>query len=144
MNDKKTKKVRAFLINFVNEELNKQKRNKKYDILINSIPLDILAKKNMQCKVFVIEENNFFYQQNIDIGWMMGVNYDINNSNYGKSCLNLFTNRMTKEIDKLDSPNEGEEKIEIINKETIMKSVKRNLLKKIAVFIFQVKYQIFF
>ena len=121
MNDKKTKKVRAFLINFVNEELNKQKRNKKYDILINSIPLDILAKKNMQCKVFVIEENNFFYQQNIDIGWMMGVNYDINNSNYGKSCLNLFTNRMTKEIDKLDSPNEGEEKIEIINKETIIK-----------------------
>ena len=121
MNDKKTKKVRAFLINFVNEELNKQKRNKKYDILINSIPLDILAKKNMQCKVFVIEENNFFYQQNIDIGWMMGVNYDINSSNYGKSCLNLFTNRMTKEIDKLDSPNEGEEKIEIINKETIIK-----------------------
>ena len=121
MNDKKTKKVRAFLINFVNEELNKQKRNKKYDILINSIPLDILAKKNMQCKVFVIEENNFFYQQNADIGWMMGVNYDINNSNYGKSCINLFTNRMSKQIDKLDSPNGGEEKIEIINKETIIK-----------------------
>jgi hypothetical protein len=121
MNDKKTKKVRAFLINFVNEELNKQKRNKKYDILINSIPLDILAKKNMQCKVFVIEENNFFYQQNADIGWMMGVNYDINNSNYGKSCINLFTNRMSKQIDKLDSSNRGEEKIEIINKETIIK-----------------------
>ena len=121
MNDKKTKKVRAFLINFVNEELNKQKRNKKYDILINSIPLDILEKKNMQCKVFVIEENNFFYQQNADIGWMMGVNYDINKSNYGQSCINLFTNRMSKEIDKFDASNRGEENIEIINRETIIK-----------------------
>ena len=121
MNEKKQKKIRAFLINFVNEELNKQKRNKKYNILINSTPLDILAKKNMQCKVFIIEENNFFYQQNIDIGWMMGVNYDINNSNCQKNYINLFANKISKEIDKIDSPNGGEEKIEIINKETIIK-----------------------
>ena len=121
MNEKKPKKVRAFLINFVNEELKKQKRNKKYDILINSTPLDILAKKNMQCKVFLIEEHKYFYQQNIDIGWMMGVNYDINKSNCEKNYINLFTNKITKELDKIDSSNGGEEKIEIINKETIIK-----------------------
>ena len=35
MNEKKQKKIRAFLINFVNEELNRKKRNNKNDILIN-------------------------------------------------------------------------------------------------------------
>ena len=53
MNEKKQKKIRAFLINFVNEELNRKKRNNKNNILINSTPLNILAEKNMQCKVFL-------------------------------------------------------------------------------------------
>ena len=71
------KKIRAFLINYVNEELKRKKRNNKKDILINSTSLDILEKKNMQCKSFLVEENNYFYQQNLDIGWVVGVNFDI-------------------------------------------------------------------
>jgi len=115
------KKIRAYLINYVDEELKRKKRKNKKEILINSIPLDILEKKNMQCTSFIIKENNYFYQQNLDIGWVIGVNFDINNSNHQKPLMNLFTNKLTKEIDKVDSSEIGEEKIEIVNKETIIK-----------------------
>ena len=121
MNEKKQKKIRAFLINFVNEELNRKKRNNKNDILINSIPLDILAEKNMQCKVFLVKEHNYFYQQNVDVGWMMGVNFDINNSYHQKPIMDLFADGVRKEIEKIDSSDIGEEKIEIVNQETIIK-----------------------
>ena len=121
MNEKKQKRIRAFLINFVNEELNRKKRNNKNDILINSTSLDVLAEKNMQCKVFVVKEDNYFYQQNVDIGWMMGINFDINNSYHQKPLIDLFANKVTQEINKIDSSDNDEEKIGIVNKETIIK-----------------------
>ena len=121
MNEKKQKKIRAFLINFINEELNRKKRNNKHEILINSTSLDILSQKNMQCKIFSVQEHNYFYQQNIDIGWLIGVNFDINKSGIQKPLVNFFTNKCENEIEKIDSSDGGEEKIEIINKETIIK-----------------------
>ena len=121
MNEKKQKKIRAYLINFVNEELIRKKRNNKKDILINSTSLDILAQKNMQCKVFFVEEHKFFYQQNMDIGWIMGVNFDLNNSYPQKPLMDLFSNKVAKVMDKIDSSDIEEEKIEIVNKETIIK-----------------------
>ena len=42
---KMQKKIRAYLINYVNEELKRKKRNNKKDILINSTSLDILEKE---------------------------------------------------------------------------------------------------
>ena len=121
MNEKKQKKIRAFLINFVNEELNRKKRNNKNNILINSTPLNILAEKNMQCKVFLGKEHNYFYQQNFDIGWMIGINVDKNNSYPQKPLMDLFANKVAREIDKIDSSDIEEEKIEIVNQETIIK-----------------------
>ena len=115
------KKIRAYLINYVNEELKRKKINNKKDILINSTSLDILEKKNMQCKSFLVEENNYFYQQNLDIGWVVGVNFDINSSYHQKPLVNLFANKITKELDKIDSSEIGDEQIEIVNKETIIK-----------------------
>lgn len=121
MNEKKQKKIRAFLINLVNIELNRKKRNNKNEILIDSTSLDILSQKNMQCKVFSVQEQNYFYQQNIDIGWLIGVNFDINKSNHQKTLIDFFSNKYGNDIEKIDSSNGEEEKIEIINKETIIK-----------------------
>ena len=121
MNEKKQKRIRAFLINFVNEELNRKKRNNKNDILINSTSLDVLAEKNMQCKIFLVKEDNYFYQQNVEIGWIMGINFDINNSYHQKPLIDLFANKVTQEINKIDSSDNDEEKIGIVNKETIIK-----------------------
>ncbi len=77
MNEKRQKKIRAYLINFVSQELNKNKKRIGNDILIDSISLDILGKRNMQCKQFLVKEENYFYQQNLDLGWMMNINCDI-------------------------------------------------------------------
>ena len=121
MNEKKQKKIRAFLINFVNVELNRKKRYNKNEILIDSTSLDILSKKNMQCKVFSVQEENYFYQQNIDIGWLIGVNFDVNKSGRRKPLIDFFSNQYGNEVEKIDSSNGEEEKIEIINKETIIK-----------------------
>ena len=122
MNEKRRKKIREYLINFVNEELNKKKRNNKNEILINSTSLAILAQKNMQCKDFLVKENNFYYQQNIDIGWIVGVNFDVNNSYHHKPLVEFFSNKETNEIKKIDDSEVEEEKIEIVNKDTIIKT----------------------
>ena len=121
MNEKRRKKIRAYLINFVNEELKRNKKKKKEDILINSVSLDILSRKNMQSKLFLGKEDNYYYQQNVEIGWMVGVNFDINNSYHQKPLIDIFANKVTKEINRVDSSDIGEEKIEIVNKETIIK-----------------------
>ena len=50
----------------------------KSNFLINSMTLEQLEKKNMQCKDFYIEEKNEIYE-NIDNGWVIGLNIYINN-----------------------------------------------------------------
>ena len=120
MNEKRRKKIRAYLISFVNDELNKRKRKNFNNLLINSTSLDNLAKKNMQSEVFLVKEQNFYYQQNIDTGWIMAVNCDINRQ---KPLMDFFTNKASNEINKIDSQSEEEEKFEIINQETIIKKI---------------------
>ena len=78
MNGEKQKKIRTQLINFMNQELMNIKKCRKTNFLINSMTLDQLEKKNMQCKDFYIEEKNEIYE-NIDNGWVIGLNIYINN-----------------------------------------------------------------
>lgn len=78
MNGEKRKKIRTQLINFMNQELMNNKKSKKSNFLINSMTLEQLEKKNMQCKDFYIEEKNEIYE-NIDNGWVIGLNIYINN-----------------------------------------------------------------
>ena len=78
MNGEKKKKIRTQLINFMNQELMNIKKSKKSNFLINSMTLEQLEKKNMQCKDFYIEEKNEIYE-NIDNGWVIGLNIYINN-----------------------------------------------------------------
>ena len=125
MNEKRRKKIRAYLISFVNDELNKRKRKNFNNLLINSTSLDNLAKKNMQSEVFLVKEQNFYYQQNIDTGWIMAVNCDINRQ---KPLMDFFTNKASNEINKIDSQSEEEEKFEIINQETIIKKNIDNII----------------
>ena len=124
MNEKRQKKIRAYLINFVSQELNKNKKRIGNDILIDSISLDILGKRNMQCKQFLVKEENYFYQQNLDLGWMMNVNCDIIYSSYNNP-FNIFTKSIKKEI---ESTGKEGEKIEIINKETLIKKNKKDIV----------------
>ena len=78
MNGEKKKKIRTQLINFMNQELMNIKKSRKSNFLINSMTLEQLEKKNMQCKDFYIEEKNEIYE-NIDNGWVIGLNIYINN-----------------------------------------------------------------
>ena len=78
MNGEKQKKIRTQLINFMNQELMNIKKSRKSNFLINSMTLEQLEKKNMQCKDFYIEEKNQIYE-NIDNGWVIGLNIYINN-----------------------------------------------------------------
>ena len=78
MNEKKQKRIRTILLNFINQELLKNKRSKKSNLLINSLTLEELENKNMQCKDFYIKEKDKIYQ-NVDNGWIMGLNIYINN-----------------------------------------------------------------
>ena len=88
MNEEKQKKIRTQLINFMNQELQNTK-NKKSKFLINSMTLEQLEKKNMQCKDFFIEEKEQIYH-NIDNGWIIGLNIYINNtSNYNPFIYSL-------------------------------------------------------
>ena len=124
MNEKRQKKIRAYLINFVSQELNKNKKRIGNDILIDSISLDILGKRNMQCKQFLVKEENYFYQQNLDLGYMMNINCDIIISSYNNP-FNIFTKSIKKEI---ESTGKEGEKIEIINKETLIKKNKKDIV----------------
>ena len=88
MNEEKQKKIRTQLINFMNQEIQNGK-NKKSKFLINSMTLEQLEKKNMQCKDFWIEEKEQTYH-NIDNGWIIGLNIYINNtSNYNPFIYSL-------------------------------------------------------
>ena len=72
------KKIRTQLLNFINKELIYNKKSKKSKILINSMTLDQLEEKNLQCKDFHIKEKDQIYQ-NIDNGWIIGLNIYVNN-----------------------------------------------------------------
>ena len=72
------KKIRTQLLNFINKELMYNKKSKKSKLLINSMTLDELEEKNLQCKDFHIKEKDQIYQ-NIDNGWIIGLNIYVNN-----------------------------------------------------------------
>ena len=57
----KQKKIRSKLINFTNQQL-KIRKTKNIKFLINSISLEELEKKNLQCKEFIIVEKPQVYQ----------------------------------------------------------------------------------
>lgn len=91
MNEKKQKKIRTQLINFMNQEIIKNK--KKSNFLINSMTLEQLEEKNMQCKDFYIEEKDQIYQ-NIDNGWIIGLNIYINNASNNNPFIYFLSNEI--------------------------------------------------
>ena len=77
----KQKKIRKLLISYTNEQIKYSKKAKKFDILINSTPLEELERKNMKCKEFFIQEKTETYQ-NIDNRRSIVENICINNNSF--------------------------------------------------------------
>ena len=132
MNGEKYKKIRRQLISLMNQELIRNKKSKKSKFLINSMTLEQLEKKNMQCKDFYIKEKDQIYQ-NIDNGWIIGLNIYINNSfnnnPYIQSLSNLIrdnylfndiTNKRGMNINQIENINN--------NKETIIQKQSNKIL----------------
>ena len=91
MNEEKQKKIRIHLINFINQELLNNKKNKKSNFMINSLTLKQLEEKNMQCKDFYIKEKDQIFH-NIDNGWIIGLNIYINNIYNNNPFISSLTN----------------------------------------------------
>lgn len=77
----KQKKIRKLLISYTNEQIKYSKKVKKFNILINSTPLEELEKKNMKSKEFFIQEKTETYQ-NIDNRRSIIQNICINNNSF--------------------------------------------------------------
>ena len=130
MNEEKQKKIRTQLINFINQELLYNKKNKNSDFLINSMTLEQLEKKNMQCKDFYIEEKNQTYQ-NIDNGWIMGLNIYINNLSNNNSYMYSLSNFIKDDVIIKDIKNVNKININTYNdhnKETIIQKKSNKVL----------------
>ena len=130
MDEEKQKKIRTQLINFINQELLLNKKQKKSKFLINSMTLEQLEKKNMQCKKFFIEEKNQTYQ-NINNGWTIGLNIYINNISNSNPFVYSLTNiikdnLMIKDITNINSINMN--RFNNCNKETIIQKKSNKLL----------------
>jgi len=130
MDEEKKKKIRVQLINFINQELLLNKKHKKSNFLINSMTLEQLEKKNMQCKIFFIEEKNQTYQ-NINNGWTIGLNIYINNISNSNPFVYSLTNiikdnLMIKDITNINSINMN--RFNNSNKETIIQKRSNKLL----------------
>ena len=130
MDEEKQKKIRVKLINFINQELLLNKKQKKSNFLINSMTLEQLEKKNMQCKIFFIEEKNQTYQ-NINNGWTIGLNIYINNISNSNPFIYSLTNiikdnLMIKDITNINSIYMN--KFNNSNKETIIQKKSNKLL----------------
>ena len=80
----KQKKIRSKLINFTNQQL-KIRKTKNVKFLINSITLEELEKKNLQCKEFIIIEKPQIYQ-------------NINNNNSIVEQIFIHNNSFTSNI----------------------------------------------
>ena len=132
MNEEKQKKIRTQLINFMNKELIRNKKLKKSNFLINSMTLEQLEKKNMQCKDFYVKEKDKIYQ-NIDNGWIIGLNIYVNNlSNHNpfiyclsnaikdNYILNNIKNKTDIHINQINNINN--------NKETIIQKQSNKIL----------------
>ena len=132
MNEEKQKKIRTKLINFMNQELIRNKKNKKSNFLINSMTLEELEKKNMQCKDFYIEEKDQIYQ-NIDNGWIIGLNIYINNSSNNNPFIYSLSNAIKNNYILNDIKNKNGFRINQIkninnNKETIIQKQSNKIL----------------
>ena len=131
MKEEKKKKIRTQLINFINQELQNTK-NKKSKFLINSMTLEQLEKKNMQCKDFRIEEKEQIYH-NIDNGWIIGLNIYINNSsNYNPFIYSLSNiikdNYIINDIKNKNDININQMDDIYNNKETIIQKQSNKIL----------------
>ena len=130
MNEEKQKKIRIQLINFMNQELIRNRKNKKSNFLINSMTLEQLEKKNMQCKDFYIEEKNQIYH-NIDNGWTMGLNIYINNSTNNNPFIYSLSNIIKDDIIIKDIKNINKiniNKYDNNNKKTIIQKQSNKIL----------------
>ena len=132
MNEENQKKIRTKLINFMNQELIRNKKNKKSNFLINSMTLEELEKKNMQCKDFYIEEKDQIYQ-NIDNGWIIGLNIYINNSSNNNPFIYSLSNAIKNNYILNDIKNKNGFRINQIkninnNKETIIQKQSNKIL----------------
>lgn len=91
MKEETRKKIRTQLINFINQEILTNKKNKKSNFLINSMKLEQLEKKNMQCKDFYIKEKDQIYNNN-DNGRIIVLNIYINNLAKNNPLINSLSN----------------------------------------------------
>ncbi len=91
MNERRTKKIRIILLNFINKELILSKKSKKSKILINSMTLEQLEDKNLQCKDFYIREKDQIYQ-NVDNGRIICLNIYVNDINKSNPYINSLSN----------------------------------------------------
>ena len=87
MKKEKEKKIRAKLINYINQQL-KISKKKNTNFLINSFTLEELEKKNLRCKeFFIVEEPQIYY--NIDNNRSIIQNIYIHN-NYFTSNIVIY------------------------------------------------------
>ena len=105
MEYKKQKKIRAELISYSNQQI-KLCKIKKVKILINSISLDELEKKNMLCENFMIIEKPQLFQ-NIDNDRSIVENIYINNNSFISNIViyplsqRIINNNIKKNINKI-------------------------------------------
>ena len=131
MSEKRQKKIRNHLINFMNQELLRNKKNKQSRFLINSMTFEKLEEKNLQCKNFYVKEKDQIYQ-NIDNGWIIGLNIYINNlynnNPYIYSLSNLIKDNYI--INNIKNKNDFINRVDNINndKETIIQKISNKIL----------------
>jgi len=137
----KQKKIRKLLISYTNEQIKYSKKVKKFNILINSTPLEELEKKNMKCKEFFIQEKTETYQ-NIDNRRSIIQNICINNNyfysnviiyplsqrciynNIIKDMINININECTLNTTTIYDENSSDNKLS----QTLRQKTKKNII----------------
>ena len=137
----KQKKIRKLLISYTNEQIKYSKKVKKFNILINSTPLEELEKKNMKSKEFFIQEKTETYQ-NIDNRRSIIQNICINNNyfysnviiyplsqrciynNIIKDMINININECTLNTTTIYDENSSDNKLS----QTLRQKTKKNII----------------
>ena len=132
MNVGRRKKIRTDLINFTNNELQKNKKLKKYELLINSMTLEELEQKNMQCKYFCVKEKDHIYQ-NINNRRIIGLNIYINDTSNNNPLIHSLSNFINSDTLLQEIQQKKGEKIQKINsitpdKETLLQIKSNKIL----------------
>ena len=130
MDYNKQKKIRSKLINFTNQQL-KIRKAKNVKFLINSISLEELEKKNLQCKEFIIIEKPQFYQ-NINNDNSIVEHIYINNKSFTTNIVifPLSSRIINKESENIDE--NGCNNLNITSFADFSKEKKERIIQKIA------------